>query len=304
MLIATRPAHDWLRAAVCALPILAASPAAAEPALEAGAPSSVPGFTCPAPPRPAATKFEGARLLILVDASYSARAASGFDVDGDGITGLIPRIDAEAWIADPSLLAAQEPTLSTDPGDNSLAAGLMLARRWIDSRPEGPLWIGLARCSGEVHPDTNEAVADGRPAASVVVHPTADRDVLLGGLEAIAEEGAWGASNFSAGIHAALDALSDGGAADQVRHILFLSDGLPTLPVGRGDSADPGDTEAALSASCRAAARGVRIHTYLVGAVSPERGSTIERMSMLTGGTYTIVRGSGPLPSLPLPPLH
>ena len=47
--------------------------------------------------------------------------------------------------------------------------------------------------------------------------------------------------------------------------VLFLTDGLPTFPMGTGAVPDPGDTEAALAAARLAHKAGITVNTYALG---------------------------------------
>jgi hypothetical protein len=73
----------------------------------------------------------------------------------------------------------------------------------------------------------------------------------------------------------------------------FLTDGVPTFPFGRGDMADPEDTEAAINAARLARKAGLTINSFALGRYALESPVATTEMARLTGGSYTPVRNPG-----------
>jgi hypothetical protein len=75
--------------------------------------------------------------------------------------------------------------------------------------------------------------------------------------------------------------------------VLFLTDGVPTFPFGKGIVADPEDTEVAINAARLARKAGVTINTYALGRHALAQPVAVIEMARLTVGTYTPVRNPG-----------
>jgi len=75
--------------------------------------------------------------------------------------------------------------------------------------------------------------------------------------------------------------------------ILFLTDGVPSYPVGRPDVSDPGDLEAAVNAARVAQAGGIRIHTFALGTDALTRPKAATEVARVTLGTFTPVLEPG-----------
>jgi hypothetical protein len=80
--------------------------------------------------------------------------------------------------------------------------------------------------------------------------------------------------------------------------VLFLTDGMPTLPIGKGNISDPGDVEAAVRAAELASKAGITINTYAMGTKALEYPKAATEMSRATRGTYTPVQRPGDIVAL------
>jgi hypothetical protein len=237
-------------------------------------------------------------VMIALDVSASTRAASGVDVDGDGVVGVNPRFEL--------LPPGSHPpdVLSTDPEDSILHAQVAAARALVDSLDSGRIRVGVLTFSGEVDPDTGTRRREDQEDARLEVPLTEDYEQVRRAFEQILERGASGATNFAAGIHlgirelAGLSGASSSARAGATRVLLFLSDGVPTLPVGRGDVSDPGDREAAIRAARVARRAGIVIHTYGLGPEAVLHPDVLTEMARATLGTYTPVRTPGEIIAL------
>jgi hypothetical protein len=221
--------------------------------------------------------------------SYSTRAASGGDVDGDGVVGLDPEAEGLA-----GLLPAD--VRSTDPDDTILHAQVRAALTLLDGLDPRRVRVGVIAFSGDVDPATGERVSETQQDAHLVMPLTSDFDAVRTALAAVAARGPNGATNFGAGILLAVTELSGLTGAhsaprpDAKKVVLFLTDGLPTFPVGKGTEVDPGDEEYALRAADLAHTAGISINTYALGPEALKYNRTTTEIARRTGGVYTPVQ--------------
>lgn len=232
-------------------------------------------------------------VMLCVDVSYSTRAASGVDVDGDGTVGVNPRFE----LLPPG--AFTEDVLSTDPQDSVLHAEMLAARTLLDRLDPGRVRVGVVTFAGEVDPMTGERRRVEQQDAWLEQPLTHDYDEVRRTLEGILARGARGATNFAAGLRLAVRELA--GLSDAVSEprpdarkvTLFLTDGQPTFPAGKGSQADPGDAEAAIRAAELAHRAGITVNTYALGAGALQYPKVVTEMARVTLGTYTPVQNPG-----------
>ena len=79
--------------------------------------------------------------------------------------------------------------------------------------------------------------------------------------------------------------------------MLFLTDGLPTFPINSGATADPGDTEAALTAARLAHSAGITINTYALGPSALNNPFAATEIARITRGTFMPVQNPGDIVS-------
>lgn len=232
-------------------------------------------------------------VALVLDVSASTKAASGADVDGDGEVGEDPRL---------GLFAPGEyppGTGSTDPEDTILHAEVLAAKTLLEDLDPRRVRVALVTFSGD-----SEASADARGRrqaqdAWLEVPLTDDFGRLREALDAVLARGPHGATNFAAGIRLATTELAGlSGAASRPRpeagkFVLFLTDGIPSFPVGRGDVSDPGDLEAAVQAARVARAAGIRIHTFALGSDALTRPKAATEVARVTLGRFTPVLEPG-----------
>jgi len=115
----------------------------------------------------------------------------------------------------------------------------------------------------------------------------------------ILQRGPHGGTNFAAGVRLAVRELA-GLSGAKSRHrpgakkvVLFLTDGLPTFPIGTGASPDPGDTEAALTAARLAHKAGITINVYALGPNALTNPIAATEMARITLGKFLPVRNPG-----------
>ncbi|MBW2242889.1 MAG: VWA domain-containing protein [Deltaproteobacteria bacterium] len=237
-------------------------------------------------------------VIVAIDVSYSTTTASGLDVDRDGIVGVNPHNE----LLPPG--AYDKSVRSTDPGDTILAAQVQAANALLESLDPDRVRVGVISFSGEVDPITARRKRLDQEDARLEVPLTADFQAVGRALGAVLARGARGATNYAAGIRIAIRELAGlSGAKSQPREgvrrvILFLSDGSPTLPVGRGDVVDDGDKEAAIRAAELAHRAGISINAYALGPAALRYPKVMTEISRVSLGTYTPVQRPGQIVTL------
>jgi len=232
-------------------------------------------------------------VMIVLDVSYSTRNPSGIDVDGDGEIGFNPENELVA----PGTY--EEGTVCTDPDDTILAAEVRAARVLLEELDSRHTRVGVIAFSGVSDPETGRRLRADQQDAWVEEPLTRDFEEVAAALDRVAKEGPQHATNFAAAIRLSVAELVGlSGAQSESRSdakhvVLFLTDGEPSFPYGRGSVSDPEDTEAAISAARFARSAGVTINTYALGKNALSRPIAATEMARLTVGLYTPVRNPG-----------
>lgn len=237
-------------------------------------------------------------VMLVIDVSDSTKAASGADVDGDGQVGVDPHNELlPPGAFDPAIR-------STDPGDTILHAQIRAARSLLQGLDPRRVRVGLATFAGDVNPLTGERKSIDQQDAWLEVPLTDDWPAVDRALGAVLARGPNGATNYAAGIRLAIVELAGlSGAKSTPREgaskvMLFLTDGIPTLPVGKGNREDPGDGEAALRAAQLAKSAGISINTYALGPGALQYPRVLTEMARMTVGSYTPVQNPGDIVTL------
>jgi len=232
-------------------------------------------------------------VLLAIDVSKSTELPSGIDVDQDGEIGLNPKLELVAPGTYP------DDMVCTDPDDSILAAEIEAARQLLAVLDPKRTRVGVIVFSGAVDPETGRRVAADQRDALVKAPLSHDFAHVREVLEQVLEEGHYGATNFAAAIQLSvieLVALSRSYSEprpDARKVVLFLTDGVPTFPFGAGASADPEDTEAAISAARLARRAGITINTFALGRHALTRPLALTEMSRTTLGSFTPVLNPG-----------
>jgi len=232
-------------------------------------------------------------VMIVLDVSRSTSHASGADVDGDGVVGEDPQLGLYAPGEYPAGVR------STDPGDTILKAEVQAARTLLEGLDPRRVRVGLITFSGAVDPDTGRQVRRDQQDATLRLPLTSDTEKLHRTLDEIGAEPPHGATDFAAGIRLATRELSGmSGARSQPRPharrvMLFLTDGIPSFPVGLATVSDAGDLEAAVNAAKVARAAEIRINTYALGTDALTRPKAATEVARVTLGTFTPVLEPG-----------
>ncbi len=215
-------------------------------------------------------------LMLVLDVSRSTRLASGADVDGDGVLGeTLGRLG------------------STDPQDTVLHAEVAAARALLAGlSPE--IRVGLVSFSGASDRDTGLRLDPSQEDAWLRAPVGAGIGELEHALDMLLEEGPHGATNFEAAIRLATKTLARQPERPDVRRaVLFLTDGLPSFPVGRADVSDPGDVALARAAAIAAAEAGLRIHVFALGPDAVAQPASATELARRTGGSFVALAEPG-----------
>lgn len=232
-------------------------------------------------------------VMLVIDVSGSTKIASDTDVDGDGTVGFNPYTElVERGLYPPEML-------STDPDDTILAAEVKAADALIQALDPQRVRVGVISFSGEMHPETGARMKWNQQDAWLDAPLTNDHRRAATAVRGILARGPNGGTNFAAGVRLAVRELAAlSGSKSSPRHdarkvVLFLTDGLPTFPIGLGSVADPGDTEAAFSAARLAHQAGITINTYALGPNALTNPIAVTEMARLTLGNFLAVRNPG-----------
>jgi Mg-chelatase subunit ChlD len=232
-------------------------------------------------------------VMLVIDVSGSTQVASGVDVDGDGQVGFNPQLELVAPGAYPPDMQ------STDPDDTILAAEVKAAQALVATLDPERVRVGVISFSGEMNPMTGERLRWDQQDAWLEVPLTSDFAAVDRRLSAILQRGPHGGTNFAAGVRLAVRELAGlSGARSEPRPrakkvVLFLTDGLPTFPIGTGSMPEPGDTEAALNAARLAHKAGISINTYALGPLALTNPVAATEMARISLGTFLPVRNPG-----------
>ena len=236
-------------------------------------------------------------VLIVLDVSHSTRYPSGIDVDEDGEIGFNPHAELIASGRYP------EDLVCSDSDDMILAAEIRAARYLVEVLSAGRTRVGIVAFSGDVDPKTGRQLNSDQKDAWVEIPLTQDFEAVYRTLDAILLKGPHGATNYAAAVQLSVIELAGlPGALSEPRSaakkvVLFLTDGVPTFPFGKGIVADTEDTEVAINASRLARKAGITINTYALGRHALASPVAVIEMARLTVGTYTPVRNPGDIVS-------
>ena len=232
-------------------------------------------------------------VMLVIDVSGSTEHASGVDVDGDGTVGFNPQLE----LVEPGRYPPE--MQSTDEGDTILAAEVRAAEALIETLDPERVRVGVISFSGEMDPETGERKKWNQQDAWLDVPLTSQHDRAASAVRGILARGPHGGTNFAAGVRLAVRELAGLSGSKSPpkpgakKVVLFLTDGLPTFPIGLGSVANPGDTEAALSAASLAHKAGITMNTYALGPNALTNPIAATEMARLTLGNFLAVRNPG-----------
>jgi hypothetical protein len=224
-------------------------------------------------------KFQAFDIAFVIDTSESTSAPSGADVDGDGEVGHRRGAD---WL---TVFGKVLPLPNSDRGDNVLAAEVAAVRTLIDQLDPRTTRVGLVAFSGDLDPMVTDSYT--------AVPLTSDFQKVYRGLDDILDRGPGGMTNMASGVNLATAELLGTDTAlserreDAQRIMLFLTDGIPTLPY---DGSRAQNAREAIAKAMRAARFGVRIDTYAIGEEALAEPVVAIEMARVSNGIFTPVR--------------
>ncbi|HEX2229235.1 MAG TPA: vWA domain-containing protein, partial [Candidatus Binatia bacterium] len=117
-----------------------------------------------------------------------------------------------------------------------------------------------------------------------------DFERVRGVLDDILRQGPHGGTNMVEGIRLGITELMGLGVSerrtDAVKVQMMLTDGFPTLPIGRARQAAPEDTELAINAARLAGKAGIKIHVFTLGEEALSYPRAAAGIAKESGGTY------------------
>jgi Mg-chelatase subunit ChlD len=229
-------------------------------------------------------EFRRFDVMLVIDTSDSTRAASGSDVNENGVVG-------------EDRLLGVFPT--TDAGDSVLAAEVAAARRVLTSFDARNTRVGLVTFSGAALPQ-GTIVIGGRnlPPAETQQPLTSDYRLVARALDHVLARGPEGLTNMTEGVRLAVRELKgfQGSLSkpdpDSEKVVLFFTDGQPTLPF---DNSAQQNVRSVLRAAEQARRAKVTIHTFALGPEALEGPVAVVEMARVSRGRFTPVRKPGDL---------
>lgn len=225
------------------------------------------------------TRSSNVDLLFVIDISGSTAQYAGFDFgepdqfsDYPGGGFGRPQIS----IFGGGVSVGQAPLRNLQ--NSILAAEVAAARRLLGQLDAQTTRIGLVTF-GE--------------GARVLQPLTHDYERVRRALDDILHDGPHGGTNMAEGIRAGITELLGLGISekrpDAVKVQILLTDGFPTLPIGRGRRATPEDTYLAINAARLAGKASIKIHVFALGEEALSYPRAAVGIAEQSGGSYTPV---------------
>jgi hypothetical protein len=231
-------------------------------------------------------EFRRFDVMLVLDTSDSTRAASGADVNENGVVG------------EDRILGVWP---SSDAGDSILAAEVAAARRVLESFDARNTRVGLVTFAGApLAPVGTLVIGGGGGPAAITEQPlTTEYARIQKALDRVLERGPEGLTNMTEGLRSAVRELKGfRGAVSQVdpgseKVVLFFTDGQPTLPYDGGAMAQ--NVRSVLRAADQARRANVIIHSFALGPEALEGPVAAVEMARISKGRFTPVRTPGDL---------
>jgi hypothetical protein len=235
-------------------------------------------------------EFRRFDVVLVLDTSGSTMAASGADINGNGVVGrnrfrLFP---------------------SDDPGDSVLAAEIAAARQILEGLDARNTRVGVVTFAGRSedfrNPSGGTVIRIGGSAGPPAITEeglTSDFERVERALRHVLERGPADNTNMGAGLRQAIRELKGyrGGLStpdpESEKVVLFFTDGAPTAPYDPADLRS--NTLSVLRAADAASRAGVRVHSFAIGPDALKRPVAAVEMAYRTGGYFTPVRQPGDL---------
>lgn len=212
-------------------------------------------------------------IVFVIDTSASTARRTGFDLNGDGVEDTVFEAEVEACRRMVNTLTDRE----------HVRFGLVkFARNHTQNAPDGSVSDGPVM--------TNET--------RLVQSITRDPASIQTALDVVVREGAIGGTDIAAGIDLAVEEMTNAVPAGfnnlvtPVRHIVLLTDGIPTLPIESGSTQERGDRLATLEAAQRAIAAQISVHPVVLDSTNrtEHKLTTMPSVQAITGVPGDLVR--------------
>lgn len=235
-------------------------------------------------------EFKRFDVILVLDTSGSTNAASGADINGNGIVGA----------SGLSGIFKQ-----TDPGDSILAAEVAAAKKVIESLDPRNTRVGLVSFAGtadQYDPYTGMVYSDNNPDAITEEPLTTNYERVIKALDRLFKRGPEGQTNMTEGVRLAIKELKGfrGGMSKpdpgSQKVVLFFTDGQPTAPYPQDFGRE--NVRSVLRAASQARRADVQIHTFAIGPEALDGPIACVQLAAYTGGYFTPVRSPGDLPAV------
>jgi len=217
-------------------------------------------------------------IMLVVDISGSTAQYAGVDLgelgqipDGDGSSGFpLPQISIGGYgLGQPPMRNLR---------NSILAAEVAAARRLLLQLNAQTTRVGIVTFS---------------EGAKLLQPLTQDFDQLRRALDDILRAGPYGGTNMVEGIRTGITELMGFGTSekktDAIKVEFLLTDGFPSLPVGRGKKVTPEDTNLAINAARLAGKAGIKVHVFALGEEALSYPRAAVGIAKESGGSYTPV---------------
>jgi hypothetical protein len=235
-------------------------------------------------------EFKRFDVVIVLDTSGSTNAASGADINGNGVVGA----------SGLSGIFKQ-----TDPGDSILAAEVAAAKNVLESLDPRNTRVGLVSFAGtadQYDPYTQMIYSDDTPDAITEEALTTNYERVLKALDRVFKRGPEGQTNMTEGVRLAVKELKGfrGGMSKpdpgSQKVVLFFTDGQPTAPYPQELSRE--NVNSVLRAAAQARRADVQVHTFAIGPEALDGPIACVQLAAYTGGYFTPVSSPGDLPAV------
>ncbi len=229
-------------------------------------------------------------VAIVIDTSASTGGPTEADINGNGVIGVVYG----------GALGSMFGASLTDPGDSILAAEVAAARQLLRGLDPRSTRVAVIVFSGEAEEQGGTFFGRGsaKPATTLQAL-TSDYSRVESALNTVLAQGPGGLTHIAAGIdQATIELMGIKGALsrkDPTSHkvVLFLTDGVPTLPYGPQFEAE--NVRAVLRAAGRSQYSDIKIHSFAIGPEALDAPVATVEMARRTGGYFTPVRHPGML---------
>jgi len=222
-----------------------------------------------------AVRSENVDIMFIIDISGSTSQYAGVDF---GDYGKLPDSSISGGFSRPQISIGGF-GLGTPPVRNLrnsiLAAEVGAARRLLEQLNSKTTRVGIVTFS---------------EGARVLQPLTQDFDNVRRALDSILAAGPYGGTNMVEGIRTGISELMGFGASekrtDPVKVEVLLTDGFPTLPIGRGRQLAPEDTDLAINAARLAGKAGIKVRVFVLGEEALSYTRAAVGIARESGGTY------------------